>query len=174
VSVAPDAVFLGGNVLALEAANRRVEALAALHGRIVALGTTKAIRALAGRATRRHDLGGATVVPGFNDAHCHVLSFELSLRRPRGVGRGEVARLGRTDREGRGVAVHRLALAVVGKVKVRREGKCVVVGLDVADGHASSLLLAARRGRESTYVGRCEWGVTAAASSRSSGAVRDG
>ena len=50
-----------------------------LHGRIVALGTTRAMRALAGRGTRRHDLGGATVVPGFNDAHCHVLAFGLSL-----------------------------------------------------------------------------------------------
>ena len=45
-------------------------------------------------------------------------------------------------------------------MKVRREGRFVVVGLDIADGHASSLLLAARRGRELWYVGRVEWGVT--------------
>lgn len=45
-------------------------------------------------------------------------------------------------------------------VKVRREGRFVVVGLDIADGHASSLLLAARRGRDLAYVGRCAWGMT--------------
>ena len=46
------------------------------------------------------------------------------------------------------------------RVKVRREGRFVVIGVDIADGHPSSLLLAARRGRELSYVGRCDWGVT--------------
>jgi predicted amidohydrolase YtcJ len=78
-SLRPDAVFLGGDILTLDARGRRVQALAVQHGRIVALGTTREMRALAGPRTRRHDLGGATVVPGFNDAHCHVLSFGLSL-----------------------------------------------------------------------------------------------
>ncbi|HXH82546.1 MAG TPA: amidohydrolase [Candidatus Tectomicrobia bacterium] len=78
-ALAPDAVFLNGEILTLDARDRRVEALATLHGRIVALGTTREIRALAGARTRRHDLGGATVVPGFNDAHCHVLSFGFTL-----------------------------------------------------------------------------------------------
>jgi predicted amidohydrolase YtcJ len=66
-------------VLTLAAGARPAEALAVWQGRVVAVGTTRAVRALAGRATRRHDLAGATVVPGFNDAHCHVLSFGLSL-----------------------------------------------------------------------------------------------
>ncbi len=78
-AIAPDAILVGGDILTLDAHDRRVEALAVLHGRIVALGTTREIRALAGPRTRRHDLGGATVVPGFNDAHCHVLSFGLTL-----------------------------------------------------------------------------------------------
>lgn len=78
-TLAPDAVFLDGRVLTLDARDRRVQALAVLHGRIVALGTTREMRALAGPRTRRHDLGGATVVPGFNDAHCHVLAFGLTL-----------------------------------------------------------------------------------------------
>ena len=75
----PDAIFVNGNVLTLDARSRRVEAVAALGGRIVAVGTTREIRALAGPRTRRHDLGGATMIPGFNDAHCHVLAFGLSL-----------------------------------------------------------------------------------------------
>jgi predicted amidohydrolase YtcJ len=66
-------------VLTLDARNRRVEGFAVAQGRIVAVGGTREIKALAGSRTRRHDLGGATVIPGFNDAHCHVLSFGLSL-----------------------------------------------------------------------------------------------
>jgi predicted amidohydrolase YtcJ len=53
--------------------------MATLRGRIAALGTTREMKALAAAGARRWDLGGATVVPGFNDAHCHVLSFGLTL-----------------------------------------------------------------------------------------------
>src|SRR3954454_10117802 len=45
-----------------------VDAVAVHHGRIVALGDDA--RDLPGR--RRIDLGGATVVPGFHDAHNHL------------------------------------------------------------------------------------------------------
>jgi len=46
------------------------------------------------------------------------------------------------------------------KVKVRHEGRFVVVGLDVPLAGACSLLLAARVGRRLLYVGRVEWGVS--------------
>lgn len=46
------------------------------------------------------------------------------------------------------------------KVKVRHEGRFVIVGLDVPLAGACSLLLAARQGRKLVYVGRCEWGVS--------------
>ena len=46
------------------------------------------------------------------------------------------------------------------KVKVRYEGRFVVVGLDVPLAGACSLLLAARVGRRLSYVGRVEWGVS--------------
>ena len=45
------------------------------------------------------------------------------------------------------------------KVKVRHEGRFVVVGMDVPLAGACSLLLAARVGRRLVYVGRVEWGV---------------
>jgi ATP-dependent DNA ligase len=44
-------------------------------------------------------------------------------------------------------------------VKIRHEGRFVVVGIDVREGHSASLLLAARAGRKLTYIGRVEWGV---------------
>ena len=46
------------------------------------------------------------------------------------------------------------------KVKVRHEGRFVVVGLDVPLAGACSLLLAARVGRRLSYVGRIEWGMS--------------
>ena len=46
------------------------------------------------------------------------------------------------------------------KVKVRHEGRFVVVGLDVPLAGACCLLLAARVGRRLSYVGRVEWGVS--------------
>src|SRR5690349_1465006 len=52
-----------------------VDALAVHHGRIVAVGDDA--RELLAR--RRVDLGGATVVPGFHDAHNHLAWFGMSL-----------------------------------------------------------------------------------------------
>ncbi|HLJ66625.1 MAG TPA: amidohydrolase [Chloroflexota bacterium] len=45
-------------------------------GRIVAIGTH---HDLDGPGVRRIDLEGRTVVPGFNDSHCHILDFGLAL-----------------------------------------------------------------------------------------------
>jgi hypothetical protein len=46
-------------------------------------------------------------------------------------------------------------------MKIRREGRFVVVGLDVPLAGACALLLAARVGRRLVYVGRCEWSADA-------------
>lgn len=67
-----DLVLLGGDVRTMDAARPRVEALAIGGGKIVALGTTAEIAALAGPATRRIELAGGTVTPGLIDAHCHL------------------------------------------------------------------------------------------------------
>jgi predicted amidohydrolase YtcJ len=47
--------------------------------RIVAVGTFAEVEAAADRNTRRIDLGGQAVIPGFDDCHCHVLSIGLNL-----------------------------------------------------------------------------------------------
>jgi ATP-dependent DNA ligase len=46
------------------------------------------------------------------------------------------------------------------KVKIRREEKFVVVGVDVPLAGSCSLLLATRLGRRLIYIGRVEWGVS--------------
>ncbi len=71
-SPAPDTILFNGKVFTANAAQPWAEALAIRGERIVAVGDTAAITARARPSTRRLDLGGRTVVPGFNDAHQHV------------------------------------------------------------------------------------------------------
>ena len=66
---APDTVLLNGHVFTADPANPWAEALALRGDRVVAVGTTAEIAALASPASARRDLGGRAVVPGFNDAH---------------------------------------------------------------------------------------------------------
>jgi predicted amidohydrolase YtcJ len=56
---------------------RKIEAIAIIDGKIVAAGGNKEIRALSGPYTRRTDLAGKTVLPGFVDAHTHVAFFGI-------------------------------------------------------------------------------------------------
>jgi predicted amidohydrolase YtcJ len=55
-------------------------AVGVADGRVVAVGNDQAIASLAGSSTRRIDLAGRLVVPGFMDAHTHFIDggFELA------------------------------------------------------------------------------------------------
>jgi hypothetical protein len=76
-ALAPEAILVNGNVRTLEAASPRVSALAVGQGRIWAVGSSAEISAaFAGPSVRRVDLGGATVLPGFIDAHVHLENGE--------------------------------------------------------------------------------------------------
>ncbi|TGE09830.1 amidohydrolase [Hymenobacter fodinae] len=66
-----DMVLLNGRVFTADAAHPAAQALAIRGERIVAVGTTEEVSKLAGPRTRRLDLQGRTVTPGFNDAHNH-------------------------------------------------------------------------------------------------------
>jgi predicted amidohydrolase YtcJ len=72
-----DLILFNGKVFTSNASQPYVEALAIRGDRIVAVGTSKEVVALASKETRRIDLGGRTVIPGINDAHMH-LGVELS------------------------------------------------------------------------------------------------
>ena len=71
---APDLVLLGGKVFTSDTTRPWADAVAIRGERIVAVGTTPDIRRLAGASTRVIDVGGRVVVPGFNDAHDHILA----------------------------------------------------------------------------------------------------
>jgi predicted amidohydrolase YtcJ len=66
-----DMVLLNGQLFTSDAARPTAQALAIRGELIVAVGTTAEISRLAGPKTRRIDLQGRTVTPGFNDAHNH-------------------------------------------------------------------------------------------------------
>jgi predicted amidohydrolase YtcJ len=74
-----DALFRRGHFITLDPSRPLAQALAVREGKIVAVGTGDALSALIGPRTRVVDLEGYTVVPGFHDAHCHILLFGLSL-----------------------------------------------------------------------------------------------
>jgi predicted amidohydrolase YtcJ len=80
----PDLVLLNGKIFTSNASHPYVEALAIRADRIVATGTTKEIAALAGKQTRRIDVGGRTVIPGINDAHDHIQTgpnaYEIQIK----------------------------------------------------------------------------------------------
>jgi predicted amidohydrolase YtcJ len=68
----PDVVYHDGKIFTANEAFDFVEAVAVRDGRIVAVGSSEHVRALAGRGTRQVDLEGATMLPGFFDNHVHA------------------------------------------------------------------------------------------------------
>ncbi|MFB6109269.1 MAG: amidohydrolase [Halodesulfurarchaeum sp.] len=76
-----DVIFVDGEIHTLADPDRTAEALAARDGRVVRVGDTYEIEFLEGIETTRIDLDGHTAVPGFVDAHSHLLRIGLRRRR---------------------------------------------------------------------------------------------
>jgi predicted amidohydrolase YtcJ len=81
MALAADVIFIDGHVITLNDVNPRAQSFAVRAGRFVTVGTTGEVLATAAPATRRVNLGGRTVVPGFCDSHLHLLSYGLQLAR---------------------------------------------------------------------------------------------
>ena len=71
-----DTIFLDGKIVTFDSAP--AEALAVRGVRILAIGRSADIRALAGPATRVIDLGGRAVIPGLIDSHIHAIRAGLT------------------------------------------------------------------------------------------------
>jgi predicted amidohydrolase YtcJ len=69
----PDLVLVNGKIHTVDRAAPLAEALAICGERIAAVGGTEEIKKLAGPKTRIIDLAGKLVLPGFNDAHVHLV-----------------------------------------------------------------------------------------------------
>lgn len=89
-----DLVLLNGNIRTLDAGERIMSCLAALNGRIVALGDRAAVDAWRGPSTRVVDLAGATAIPGIVDSHCHPDTYAVRLAKWCDLGPGQVASRG--------------------------------------------------------------------------------
>jgi predicted amidohydrolase YtcJ len=70
-----DLIVLNANIYTVSSGH--AQALAVRDGKILAVGSTAEIRKLAGPRTKIEDLGGKTVLPGFIDAHMHLVSVGL-------------------------------------------------------------------------------------------------
>lgn len=78
-----DLVLLDGRVETMDGAQHTAQALAVRDGRIVAVGASSGVARLAGPRTRRIDLRGRTLLPGFQDAHVHVAIAAVGFTRCR-------------------------------------------------------------------------------------------
>ena len=69
--LSPDTVYLNAIVVTMDAAATEAQAVAVDDGKIVAVGDNATIEAMAGPETKRVDLDGAVLLPGFYAAHDH-------------------------------------------------------------------------------------------------------
>src|SRR5829696_6949712 len=76
-------IVVNAKVLTVDPNNTQAEAVAIRGNTFAAVGTTAAVRKMAGPQTRVIDAGGRTVVPGFIESHVHAT----------GAARGEVSQV---------------------------------------------------------------------------------
>jgi len=86
-SLHPDLVILNGRIITVDPRDSVAEAAAVKDGRFVAVGSTREIKALAGKGTEVLDLEGRTAMPGIIDSHTHPSNIaarllEVDLRAP--------------------------------------------------------------------------------------------
>ena len=73
----PEVILYNGNIVTM-GKTARAQAVAIVDGKFFAVGENKEIQSLATGRTKKIDLGGKTVVPGFIDAHSHPGSSGLA------------------------------------------------------------------------------------------------
>lgn len=72
------ALYVNAQIYTMDPERPKAAAILIQGDRITALGSREEVTA---PGVRTVDLGGRTVIPGFNDCHCHILSFGLELDR---------------------------------------------------------------------------------------------
>lgn len=74
-----DKVFINGPIITVDPENSIAEAVAVMGSKIVAVGEAAKIKTLIGPDTQIFDLNQRALLPGFIDAHCHMLVFGSNL-----------------------------------------------------------------------------------------------
>jgi predicted amidohydrolase YtcJ len=82
----PELVVHNAKVYTVDTAAPRAEAFAVKNGRVVGVGSSAAIKGLAGKSTQTFDAKQMTIVPGFTDTHNHAggttLLYEVLVGNP--------------------------------------------------------------------------------------------
>ncbi|MHA1961437.1 MAG: amidohydrolase [Candidatus Thorarchaeota archaeon] len=68
-----DLVLWNGKIITMDSEESIADALAVMHGRIIAVGLESNVEELIGPDTKIIDVNGKTVVPGFVDSHAHFM-----------------------------------------------------------------------------------------------------
>ena len=76
-AAAADTIYHNGTVLTINDQQPSAEAVAIRDGFIIAVGDEAQVLQLAGDLTRKIDLGGKTLLPGFVDSHSHAYGIGL-------------------------------------------------------------------------------------------------
>jgi predicted amidohydrolase YtcJ len=74
-----DLLLYGGAIETMDSSGARAEAAAVREGRFVAVGSLAEVEAWAGPETRRIDLRGGALLPGFRDTHMHLQKIAREL-----------------------------------------------------------------------------------------------
>ena len=74
-----DAVLFNGKILTVDKDFSVQQALALGNGKVLATGTSAAMKKLAGDKAKLIDLGGRTVIPGLTDGHIHGIRAALTF-----------------------------------------------------------------------------------------------
>ena len=72
-------LYLGGTILTMDRSLSEAEAAAVIGNRIVAVGSRRDASSALPAGYRQFDLGGRTMMPGFNEAHNHMIGFGETL-----------------------------------------------------------------------------------------------
>src|SRR2546423_12653619 len=76
-----DLILRNANVITMDAEHPAAHSVGIRAGRIVVLGSDVYVAERMDGGACVFDLGGRTVVPGFNDCHMHILPYGLDLAR---------------------------------------------------------------------------------------------
>ncbi len=76
---AVDVILTGGNIITMDPTKPVAQAVAIKDGRFLKVGRDQEVKAFAGSKTRKIDLKGKTVTPGFIDSHQHLSQVGTDL-----------------------------------------------------------------------------------------------
>ena len=74
-----EVIIANAEVVTMDVAHPRAEAVAIANGRVTAVGSLREIQPLGGPDTRWIDADGGTVLPGFVDPHLHLIGYASHL-----------------------------------------------------------------------------------------------